>query len=81
MSQIILTNTSRNIVLSRQEAIELELKLNISSKVHELKDVGDILYNFGTCKTHDNVYTFNNYVFDFLERLVNRKNLEDCRGV
>lgn len=81
MSQIIITNTSRNIVLSRQDAIQLELKLNVSSKGHELKDIGDILYNFGSSRTDDSIHTVNNYVFEFLEKLMNRKTWQDCRGV
>ena len=81
MSQIIITNTSRNIVLSRHDAIQLELKLNVSSKGHELKDVGDILYNFGSSRTDDSTYTVNNYVYEFLEKLMNRKTWQDCRDV
>ena len=79
MSQLIITNNSRNIELSRQDAIQLELKLNVSSKGHELKEVGDVLFNFGSNRSDESYYTVNNYVFDFLEKLMNRKSWQDCR--
>ena len=43
---IVIINSSNNyeIVLDKQKAIELELKLNVSSKGHELKEIGDFLY-------------------------------------
>jgi hypothetical protein len=81
MSQIIITNNSRNFVLSRQDAIQLELKLNVSSKGHELKEVGDVLFNFGSNRSDESYYTVNNYVFEFLEKLMNRKTWQDCRGL
>jgi hypothetical protein len=81
MSQIIITNNSRNIELSRQDAIQLELKLNVSSKGHELKEVGDVLFNFGSNRSDESYYTVNNYVFEFLEKLMNRKTWQDCRGL
>lgn len=81
MNQIIITNTSRNIVLNRQDAIKLELKLNVSSKGHELMHLGAILFNFGSGKIDNSTYTVNNDVFEFLEKLVNRKTWQDCHGV
>ncbi len=46
MSLILKDNLSRQIKLDKSQALDLELKLNISNKGKDWSNIGDILYNF-----------------------------------
>lgn len=48
-----ITNTHSQFILDAKEAIDLELKLNVSAYGHEWKHIGDVLYNFGSKRSND----------------------------
>lgn len=76
-----ITNNVSNIELNRQQAIDLELKLNVSSRGHELKYIGDLLYDFGCGRDTPNTLIVLNDVMNFLEMLMTKTSWHDCHGL
>jgi hypothetical protein len=58
-----------DIVLTKKEALELKIKLNVTSKGREMKEIGDILYNFASGQAasiytaNDTIYTANDTIY------------------
>jgi len=77
----ITTNDFETIQLDTKQSIELELKLNVSSKGHEWKHIGDVLFNFGSSKKDAlNTFTVTTEQFNFLKVLMTKSSWESCRG-
>ena len=68
--------------LTKQECIDLELKLNVSAYGHAWAPVGDALFNWGTNKLgadpHIDVSTFQ---YEFLKMLRAKKGWEVCKDL
>jgi len=65
-----LTDGNNFLLLKRNESINLELKLNVSSYGHTWSNIGDQLYNFGIGKDITEILV-NSYQFNYLKNLNN----------
>lgn len=81
MDTLILECSNSSISLDRNQSIELELKLNVTSRSYELKNLGDILYDFGISRINGCTHKINDDIMEFLKTLMNRKNWQDCKGL
>lgn len=84
MSYIIIINETEEdfIKLNNQEAIDLELKLNVTSKKHEWKHIGDVLYNFGANKQDAlSEFTVTLIQFEFLKMLTSKLSYIECINI
>jgi hypothetical protein len=66
--------------LSPQEAIQLELKLNVTKHGHTWKDIGDVLFNFNSSNTSQNL-TVTPKQFEFFQMLNTKKSWEECKNL
>ena len=79
---IITSDESQFIQLNKQEAIQLELKLNVTSKGHELKNIGDELFNFGSSQEQKNCsFIVTNEQYKFIMMLMSKSSWKDCYGL
>lgn len=79
MLKIIIENTDDNIVLSKQQSIDLELKLNVTYYGKEWKYIGDYLYDYGTGKHSDNFeFIVSLEQFSFLQLLMTKNGWTNC---
>jgi hypothetical protein len=65
-----LTDGNNFLLLKRNESINLELKLNVSSYGHTWSSIGDQLYNFGIGNDIAEILV-NSYQFNYLKKLNN----------
>ena len=67
------------LLLTTAEAIQLELKLNVTSNGRLWSNIGDALYNFGTKKaTAASKIVVTDEQYDFLTRIQSLSS-DDCR--
>jgi len=81
MTHLIISDetTTDYIELNDRQAIDLELKLNITSKGHEWKHIGDVLYNFGTKRNiYISEFKVSHIQMEFL-KLINATNNSECK--
>jgi hypothetical protein len=81
MTHLIISDetTTDYIELNDRQAIDLELKLNITSKGHEWKHIGDVLYNFGTKRNiYISEFKVSHIQMEFL-KLINSTNNSECK--
>jgi len=65
--------SNETIELTNRQAIDLELKLNVTSKGHEWKHIGDVLFNFGNENQHAIFeYTVTPIQMEFLKMLMTK---------
>ena len=81
MSNLIITDKYRFFVLDYNSAHNLELKLNVSSKGHELKHYGDILFDFASKNTDKRLIEVSSIEYNFLNMLNEKKTWQECRGI
>jgi hypothetical protein len=81
MDTLILASSDSSFSLDRKQSIELELKLNVTTRSHELKDLGDVLYDFGISRINGCTHKINDDVMEFLKTLMNRKSWQECKGL
>jgi len=74
------TDSNTSFILNEREAIDLELKLNVTYYGHLWrKKIGDILYNYGTGNLISNeTLVVTTDEFNFLEMLRNKESWEVC---
>ena len=74
------TDSNTSFILNEREAIDLELKLNVTYYGHLWrKKIGDILYNYGTGNlTSNETLVVTTDEFNFLEMLRNKESWEIC---
>ena len=74
--------TYETIELTEKEAIDVELKLNVTSKGHEWKHIGDVLFNFGS-NNQEAVfeYTVTSIQMEFIKMLMTKNSYQECRGL
>ena len=74
--------TDETIELSEKQAIDIELKLNVTSKGHEWKHIGDILFNFGSNKEEAVFeYTVTSIQMEFIKMLMTKNSYHECKGL
>ena len=67
------------LLLTPAEAIQLELKLNVTRNGHAWSDIGDALFDFGTNKANAvSKIVVTDEQFDFLVRIKSLSS-DDCR--
>lgn len=67
--------------LNKQQSIDLELKLNVTSKGHELRPIGDVLYNFGSGLKDSSNLVVKSEEFNFLKMLLQKNHWRDCKNL
>ena len=81
MSILTITDNNRFFVLDYNSVHNLELKLNVSSKGHELKHYGDILFDFASKNTDKSIIKVSPNEFNFLKMLSEKNTWQECRGI
>ena len=76
------TDSNTSFILNEREAIDLELKLNVTDYGHLWRPIGDALYNYGS----QNLNFLTNLVvtteqLDFLIMLRSKESWKVCRGL
>jgi hypothetical protein len=69
-----------SISLNSEQAREMELKLNITTKGHIWKKIGDYLYDFHTGKTDNTIHHITFEQFNFLNKHF-KYSFDECRYV
>jgi len=82
MPILVITDNEDRILLDKEEAGTLELKLNVSSKGHEWKHIGDALFAVKT-ESRDALSRFviTKEQLMFLKLLQTRKGWADCKDL
>ena len=78
----LISTTDPTIVVKQAGCIPLELKLNVSSKGHEWKHIGDLLYDYG--RGTDGAYNFIQVTHEqyvFLKILLAKPTWQECRDL
>ena len=74
--------TDETIELSEKQAIDVELKLNVTSKGHEWKHIGDVLFNFGSYNEEAVFeFTVTSIQMEFIKMLMTKNSYQECRGL
>ena len=81
MGIIVVTDGNSSIQLDKQQAIDLELKLNVSSKGHKWRHIGDELYKFGTANKEAENLLVTQEQFEFILLLQKKSSWRDCYQV
>jgi len=66
--------------LNSEQAREMELKLNITTKARIWKEIGDYLYDFHIGKTDNTIHHITLEQFNFLNKLF-KYSFDECRYV
>jgi hypothetical protein len=66
--------------LNSEQAREMELKLNITTKARTWKEIGDYLYDFHIGKTDNTIHHITLEQFNFLNNL-SKYSFNECRYV
>ena len=76
------TDSNTSFILNEQEAIDLELKLNVTEYGRPWRSIGDALYNYGTQNSNalTNVLVTTEQL-DFLIMLRSKESWKVCRGL
>lgn len=76
------TDSNTSFILNEKEAIDLELKLNVTLYGHLWrKKIGDVLYNYGTGNLSDETLVVTHEEFTFLEILRNKESWKVCHNL
>ena len=79
---VTLTTGTESFTLTRSEANDLELKLNVSSVGKAWRFIGDVLFDFSSDKQDAvTTYTVTQEQFNFLQLLRTKKGWESCKGL
>jgi hypothetical protein len=82
-SQILLTVSNpigNNFKLTTRQAINLELKLNVTKYGRPWITIGDALFKFGSAISSDSLEVTSEQ-FEFLEMLNTKNSWEDCKNL
>ena len=76
------TDSNTSFILNEREAIDLELKLNVTDYGHTWRPIGDALYNFGSRNSKSlPILVVTTEQFNFLLMLRSKESWEVCRGL
>lgn len=73
-----ITNTDHSFSVDTKQAIDLELKLNVTSKGKVWIHIGDHLFAYGTSKQCEPTLVVNNEQYALLQTLRTRNSYNDC---
>ena len=76
-----ITNTDHLFTLTEPQCIDLELKLNVTSKGKEWVHIGDHLFAYGTKKPIGDRLVVNNDQYEFLQKLLTKSSYRECRDL
>lgn len=76
-----ITDTKRSFTLDKQQANDLELKLNVTAYGHIWKYIGDILFDFSTSKPCVSRFIVNDQQYEFLSMLMTKNGYHECKGL
>jgi hypothetical protein len=77
-----ITDGSIHFDLDKKECIDLELRLNVSSKGRTWSHIGDYLFEYGSGSSKAaNSMTVEPFQYTFLCRLLEKRSWEDCRDL
>ena len=77
-----LTDSITSFILNEKEAIDLELRLNISKHGVEWRVIADVLYNYGSRILNPTQrFKITTEQLNFLQFLQSRESWEDCRNL
>jgi hypothetical protein len=76
-----ITDTKRSFTVDKQQANDLELKLNVTAYGHIWKYIGDVLFDFSTGRPCVSRYIVNDQQYEFLSMLMTKNGYEACRGL
>ena len=81
MSDLTVTTGYKTMSLNREQAIALELCLNVTTVGREWKNIGDALFNFGTNNSDTQTKLFVSEIeFNFL-KLLRNKTWQMCKDM
>ena len=86
MTSIIITITNKDDVnhekkLNKKEALDLELKLNVSKYRREWSNIGDILFNFQANATENASLLVTQQQFNYLTMLMGKESWRECQNL
>ncbi len=70
--ELILTDGEREMILNKEQSLNLELKFNLSENGRKWIHIGDILYNFSVNKINDNKIKITVEQFNYLSNLLSQ---------
>ena len=72
-SKLTIKSDNNIMVISKNESLELELKLNLSEYGKKWSAIGDHLYNFYIKSDYSNIILVNEFQFNYLKSLFQNK--------
>jgi len=73
------TDKRRKFALNAKQAIQLELKLNVTQYGHSWSTIGDELYNYGIAAIDtDKMLVVSEKQYEFLVILISNNGVEEC---
>ena len=72
-----ITDSNDSFIIKKSDAIVLELKLNLSSKKNQWKELGDMLYSLGRNKEPEDTLVVTSEQLSFLKMLQKLSGLKD----
>jgi hypothetical protein len=77
-----ITDGSIHFDLDKKECIDLELRLNVSSKGRTWSHIGDYLFEYGSGSSKAaKSMTVEPFQYTFLCQLLEKRSWEDCKGL
>jgi hypothetical protein len=76
-----ITDGTRAFSITKQQANDLELKLNVTAHGHTWKHIGDVLFDFSGSRPCVSTYTVNEQQYDFLSMLLTKNGYQECKGL
>lgn len=81
-TKLTVTDSKSSFELTRRNAIDLELKLNVTAYGHTWRPIGDHLYDFGACKLGaSNMLVIETVQYEFLDMLRTKNGWEECKNL
>jgi hypothetical protein len=81
MTMITISDSLQSFSLDKRGAINLELKLNVTTYGRVWRPIGDALYNYGVSDDEVAEYTVTQEQFAFLQMLNTKPGWEACRDL
>lgn len=73
-----ITNGTIYFFLTERQCVDLELRLNVTTKAKLWGHIGDYLFEYGTGKSDKDILTVSDEEYTFLCKLLAAKTWEDC---
>ena len=73
-----ITDGSIHFTLTERQCVDLELRLNVTTKAKLWSHIGDYLFEYGTGKSNKDTLKVSSEEYTFLCKLLAAKTWEDC---